>query len=280
MPSVHAFFTASAAGGKLYVMGGVEVPGIIAVNVVEVYDPASNQWSTLAPMPSKLFYLSSSAVNGEIYAIGGALTGGNEVNVYDLLTDSWAPAEPLLDTRNRHTSEVVQGEIFVFGGALAATGAPHFTKDTVEALRVYEPTFNIDAGHNGNWWNGLDRNGEGVQVEVSDGGNGSLILVATIYSYDNMGKQIFLIAVGTVNGDTADVDVFITAGGLWGNDYDPALVSESPWGTGTFTASSCDAMHMALMPNAQFQGMGYTNLMYDLIRLTTPSVPCPIDDSN
>jgi hypothetical protein len=140
--------------------------------------------------------------------------------------------------------------------------------------------FMIDAGLNGNWWNGLDRNGEGVQVEVSDGGDGSLILVATIYSYDSMGNQIFLIAVGTANGDTAEVEVFITEGGQWGDNYDPALVTESQWGTGTFTASSCDAMHMALVPSAEFQAAGYTALMYDLMRLTTPAAPCPIDNPN
>jgi hypothetical protein len=150
------------------------------------------------------------------------------------------------------------------------------------AAYVFDTTqaFSINAGLNGNWWNGLDRNGEGVQVEVSDGGDGSLILVATVYSYDDMGNQIFLIAVGTVNGDTAEVEVFITEGGQWGDAYDPALVNELQWGTGTFTASSCDAMHMALMPNAEFQGMGFTDLMYDLVRLTTPAVPCPIDNPN
>jgi hypothetical protein len=140
--------------------------------------------------------------------------------------------------------------------------------------------FTINAGLNGNWWNGLDRNGEGVQVEVSDGGEGSLIFVATVYSYDTEGKQIFLVAVGTVDGDTTEVDVFITQGGLWGDEFDPALVNETRWGTGTFTASSCDAMHMTLMPNVEFQDMGYTDQMYDLIRLTTPAVPCPIENPN
>jgi streptogramin lyase len=136
--------------------------------------------------------------------------------------------------------------------------------------------FLINAGLNGNWWNGLDRNGEGVQVEVSDDGDGGLTFVATIYSYNTLGNQIFLIAVGTVNGDTAEVEVFITQGGQWGDDYDPAFVNESQWGTGTFTASSCEAMHMALIPNAEFQGMGYTDLMYDLMRLTTPVISCPL----
>jgi hypothetical protein len=159
---------------------------------------------------------------------------------------------------------------------IAQEGEGSIAMDCIAATQ----DFTINAGLNGNWWNGLDRNGEGVQVEVSDDGDGSLILVATVYSYDNNGNQIFLIAVGTVNGDTADVEVFITQGGQWGDDYDPAFVNESQWGTGTFTASSCEAMHMALIPNAEFQGMGYTDLMYDLRRLTTPSVPCPIETPN
>ena len=139
-------------------------------------------------------------------------------------------------------------------------------------------SFTINAGLNGNWWNGPARSGEGAQIEVADGGGGSLVFVATVYSYDSMGNQIFLVTVGTVNGDTVEVDVFITDGGLWGDNFDPALVNETQWGTGTFTASSCGAIHMSLMPNAQFQGMGYSNLAYDLIRLTTPLVSCPIDD--
>ena len=38
-------------------------------------------------------------------------------------------------------------------------------------------------------------------------------------------------------------------------------------------------MHTSLMPNAEFQSMGYTDLEYDLIRLTTPLIPCSTDES-
>jgi choice-of-anchor B domain-containing protein len=139
-------------------------------------------------------------------------------------------------------------------------------------------TSQITPGLNGNWWNGPARSGEGAQIEVADDGGGGLVFVATVYSYDTAGNQIFLVAVGPVNGSSADVEVFITEGGAWGDNFDPALVNETHWGTGTFTASSCDAMHMSLMPNAEFQGIGYTNLAYDLIRLTTPAIPCPIEN--
>ncbi|MDX1409221.1 MAG: hypothetical protein R3330_13835, partial [Saprospiraceae bacterium] len=128
------------------------------------------------------------------------------------------------------------------------------------------------------WWNGLARNGEGAQIEIADAGDGNLVLVATMYSYDTNGNQIFMIAVGPVNGSTAEVDVFITSGGRWGDDFDPAEVNETQWGTGTFTANSCESMHMELRPNAEFQAMGYTHLAYDLVRLVTPVIPCPIDN--
>jgi lysophospholipase L1-like esterase len=139
--------------------------------------------------------------------------------------------------------------------------------------------FVLNAGLNGNWWNGPERNGEGVQLEISEGSDGSQTLVATIYSYDPTGKQIFLIAVGTVIGNNANVDVFITQGGVWGDGFDPSQVNESAWGTGTFTASSCDAVSMRLRPNAEFQGTGYSDLEYGLMRLTTPSISCPLDST-
>jgi hypothetical protein len=139
-------------------------------------------------------------------------------------------------------------------------------------------TFVLNAGLNGNWWNGLDRNGEGFQMEFSDGGDGTLVLVATMYSYDTMGNQIFLLAIasGIKDTDSVEVTVYIYEGGMWGDDFDPSLVTETEWGTGVISASNCESMSVKLMPNATFQSLGYTDLMYDLIRLTTPVVPCPI----
>jgi len=139
-------------------------------------------------------------------------------------------------------------------------------------------TFHINAGLNGHWWYGPGRAGEGVQLEVKDLG-GDAYFVATIYSYDDAGNQIFLIATGKVKNDgTVDVNVNITEGPLWGADFDPADVVESKWGTGSFTADHCGKMHMRLTPNAAYQNAGYTELEYDLERLPSgePIVPCPL----
>jgi plastocyanin len=138
-----------------------------------------------------------------------------------------------------------------------------------------EEGLDINAGLSGNWWNGLDRSGEGVQIEVSAAAGGALVWVATVYSYGPDGGQIFLIAVGTPDGDTVEVDVFITDGGVWGEDFDPANIVETPWGSGVFTANDCESVSMALTPNADFLAAGYSELAYDLIRLTTPIIDCP-----
>lgn len=138
-------------------------------------------------------------------------------------------------------------------------------------------TFVINAGLNGNWWKGPDRNGEGTQLEVVLS-NGQLTVVATVYSYDTSGDQVFLIAVGEVSGNSVDVNVYITEGGLWGAAFDPDLLDEDEWGTGNFTATSCNTVHLSLSPNAQYLARGFTNLAYDMVRVTAPVAPCPIDN--
>lgn len=93
------------------------------------------------------------------------------------------------------------------------------------------------------------------------------------------GNQIFLIAVGTVGGNQAPMDVFITSGGRWGDAFDPELVSETQWGTGIISGSDCETLHILLSPNELYQSTGYTELAYDLTRLTAPALPCPIDSA-
>jgi len=137
-------------------------------------------------------------------------------------------------------------------------------------------TFFFNAGLNGNWWYGPDRSGEGAQLELSDGGSGKVTLVAMVYSYDNSGNPIFLLALGTSNGSTTPVTVYSYDGGRWGAAFDPNLVNESQWGTGTFTTSNCRTIHMMLAPNVAFQLAGYTDIEYDMMRLTTPLAPCPM----
>ena len=136
-------------------------------------------------------------------------------------------------------------------------------------------TFFLNAGVNGNWWGGPERSGEGAQVEVIITGE-VLSVFLTFYSYDPEGNQIFLVAIGTVNGNTAEVTVYITEGGEWGDDFNPDTVNETVFGTGEFSATNCGAAHLVVTPNAEYEVLGYTPLEYDLERLAPPAAPCPI----
>jgi hypothetical protein len=148
----------------------------------------------------------------------------------------------------------------------------------IEAALEVLTSHAMDAGLNGNWWNGPERGGEGFQIEVASDGAGGLTFIATFYTYDTMGNQVFLVAVGPVHGDTAAVDVFITEGGLYGEGLGDAG-TEWQWGTGTVTAVSCEALQMSLIPDQEARALGFTNLAYDLVRLTTPAMDCPLSQN-
>jgi mono/diheme cytochrome c family protein len=129
--------------------------------------------------------------------------------------------------------------------------------------------FTMNPGMTGTWWNGPDRSGEGFPIEVGFQADGTMILWVTFFTYNNMGNQTWLTAVGTVDGsETAiDVEVFRPVGRMWGQDFDPDDGDTTPWGTGTFTFTSCTSGHMSLEPNGDQMGMhGFTDLDYDLMR--------------
>lgn len=92
----------AAVDGKLYVIGGA-ASNQVGTNTVFEYDPArpaGSRWRAMSPMPTARMYLGASAVNGTIYAIGGATRA---VPVNDLATveaynpgaNSWTTLAPM-----------------------------------------------------------------------------------------------------------------------------------------------------------------------------------------
>jgi N-acetylneuraminic acid mutarotase len=73
MPSARRSLSTSALDGKIYAFGGYvpDVAGHAGVATVEVYDPATDTWTTASDMPAGRFGLRTSVVGGKIYVIGG-----------------------------------------------------------------------------------------------------------------------------------------------------------------------------------------------------------------
>ena len=135
--------------------------------------------------------------------------------------------------------------------------------------------FGINSGLSGHWWNGADRKGEGFLVDASLDDEGNVVLVVSFYTYDDMGNQVWLIGAGAIDGNTATFDITIPSDGKWGMGR-PDAGDATPWGTGTFTFTSCGAGHISLKPNTDMGMMGFTDLEYEINRsLLIPGVKCP-----
>ena len=137
----------------------------------------------------------------------------------------------------------------------------------------------LNAGLTGNWWGGEEKNGEGFLLEVAEAAGVSTLIVS-FYTYDDEGNQVWLIANGpATTGMTSDVNVFIAEGRTWGEASNTTDFTK-PFGTGTFTFPACDVGSFTVTPNAEYMGLGFTNIGYDLMRDTVDyQIACPSFDN-
>ncbi len=137
--------------------------------------------------------------------------------------------------------------------------------------------FAINPGLIGTWWGGAPRAGEGFLIDVANNIFDETILVVSFYTYDSIGNQVWLIGRGAIHGNTVVLDLLMPEGAKWGADFVPDDRTEIPWGSGTFSFTSCGAGHIALEPNEVMQANGFTNLEYDINReLLIPAIECPM----
>ncbi len=137
-PTHHSAVT--VLNGKLYFFGGFAPPesgppGWVPVNDAWEYDPATDAWRTLAPMPTKRGASVAAAAGGKLYVIGGAgpLVGASDpairpgrpqrsldtVEEYDPATNRWRARSPMPTACNHMGGESVNGKIYVIGGRLS-----------------------------------------------------------------------------------------------------------------------------------------------------------------
>lgn len=88
MPTARENLVAGAVDGILYAIGGWNSAqiGQSELHTIEAYDPATNSWSTRAPMPTARRNLAAGVVNGAIVCAGG-YAGSNSLAV----TEAYRP---------------------------------------------------------------------------------------------------------------------------------------------------------------------------------------------
>jgi N-acetylneuraminic acid mutarotase len=117
LPSARVGHSLLAAGGKLYALGG-------SVGAVDVYDPASGDWSRAGSERSELARhgAAAAAFDGALYLIGGRLDdeASARVDVFDPATETWRQGPDLPAPRAGIAGAVLDGQLHVLGGSNAA----------------------------------------------------------------------------------------------------------------------------------------------------------------
>jgi N-acetylneuraminic acid mutarotase/glucose/arabinose dehydrogenase len=126
---------AEVVGGKLYLVGGLDGG---SEGRVQIFDPATNTWTTGADMPWSGGSVSTAVIDGEIYAAGGIVSTFTVANcaVYDPVADTWTTRAAMPDSGRNHTAAGTDGtKLYVFGGRRAG----NFVTNGYDSLMIYDP---------------------------------------------------------------------------------------------------------------------------------------------
>ncbi|OQW35223.1 MAG: galactose oxidase [Nitrospira sp. SG-bin1] len=147
MPTKRTEVAAAALDGRIYVVGGFEKPGLgnvlnfATTRSVEVYDPATDQWTSKAPLPVGLHHVGIGVVGGQLYVIGGysksAFSVWNPVATvyaYDPVRDSWTERAPMPTARGALSVTQQDGKLYAIGG--------YDRKTNNAQVEVYDPVRN------------------------------------------------------------------------------------------------------------------------------------------
>ena len=120
----------------------------------------------------------------------------------------------------------------------------------------------ITAGFTGAWYD-PEQAGHGIFIEVLPGNQ----MLAWWFTFNPDGtQQAWFGNVGAIDGDTATIDALQAQGGRWIPNFDPANVTQVPWGRLTFQFTDCNHGEVTFStPGA------YGNGHMDLVRLTQPA---------
>ncbi|HSN56884.1 MAG TPA: kelch repeat-containing protein, partial [Candidatus Sulfomarinibacteraceae bacterium] len=118
-------------GGKLYKNGGYDGA---ARAFLDIYDIATDTWSTGADMPGVRYWLDCAAIADKIYCGGGYSTAGqDDLYIYDIGTDTWSTGALLPANRYAYTAEALGGKYYILGG---------YTTTYVGTILAYDPVSN------------------------------------------------------------------------------------------------------------------------------------------
>ncbi len=127
----------------------------------------------------------------------------------------------------------------------------------------------IGPGFTGTWYNPTE-SGHGFSIEVLRGNQ----MIASWYVFAPDGGQSWIVASGSITGNTATLQAFQPTGigGRFPPNFNAAELKNQPWGKITFEFADCNNGQVSWQPTVA----GYTSGSLTLMRLTMPAgLMCP-----
>jgi N-acetylneuraminic acid mutarotase len=149
MPTARNHAAAGVVNNKVYVIAGRLGAAFITrasnTDIVEVYDPATDQWGDLkAPMTTARSASAWGTYKGRIYVAGGEQRTEmwqrtfRAVEAYDPATNRWSSLPPMQFPRHGLAGDIVNGRFHLVSGDAASGGAPgtHIDSEVHEVLDI------------------------------------------------------------------------------------------------------------------------------------------------
>ncbi len=129
MPIPRNSMAFAGLGGRLHVVGGRRslASGIVNLADHHAYDPATDRWTALAPLPAPRGGHAAAVLGGRLYVLGGEAFGPAPSVFadhwsYDPQTDRWRAEPPMPEGRHGLGAVALAGRLHAIGGARAPGG--------------------------------------------------------------------------------------------------------------------------------------------------------------
>lgn len=131
-----------ARQSRVYALGGRNDDGSQYLSSVEMYDPATNRWTPVAPMGTARSALAAVALGINLYALGGEDESKNSLSsmeMYDPATNRWSAVAPMGTERSALAAVANGGKIYALGGVTTGPKYGASSARKLSSAEMYDP---------------------------------------------------------------------------------------------------------------------------------------------
>jgi N-acetylneuraminic acid mutarotase len=137
IPVTGDHVAAASDGRYVYVVGGRKLEVSANTAAVQRFDPQTDTWTQLPPVPSPVSDCGVAIVGGKLIVVGGESVGTvfNTVRAFDLATSTWSTLPPLPAARHGEGVAVIGNTLYAIDGA--AKPGHNASTPTLQILTIH-----------------------------------------------------------------------------------------------------------------------------------------------